>query len=61
MVNVLAILNDLKTKVDNLGVGDLSDVVKNQVEKIAKFNKLNTKVNKLDQKTLDATTLIHIN
>ena len=61
MVNVQAILNDLKAKVDNLGVGDLSDVVKNQVEKIAKFNKLNTKVNKLDQKTLDATTLIHIN
>ena len=39
----------------------LSDVVVNEVFKFTKFNTLNTKVNKLDKKTPDTTTLIHIN
>ena len=39
----------------------LSDVVDNEVAKKTKFNTLNTKVNNLDKKITDATTLIHIN
>ena len=70
MVNVRTILNDLRTKVDDLDVGELktapihlkefSDVVKNKVLKNTKLNKLNRKFNKLDKKTHGATTLFHI-
>ena len=40
---------------------ELSDVVSNEVVKNTKFNTLNTKVNSLEKKILDATTLMHIN
>ena len=69
--NVPTNLNNLKAKVHYLDVGKLktlsvdlkklSDVVDNQVPKNIRFNKLNTKVNKLDKKILDATALICIN
>ena len=39
----------------------LSDVVDNEVAKITKFNTLKTKVNNIEKKIPDATTLIHIN
>ena len=39
----------------------LCDVVDKEVVKNTKFNTLKTKVNNLDQKILDAATLIHIN
>ena len=71
LVNVPTSLNNLKAKVHYLDVGKLktlsvdlkklSDVVDNQVPKNIRFNKLNTKVNKLDKKILDATALICIN
>ena len=72
MVNVQSILKKyyLKTKANDLdvdklktvpiGLKNLSDLVDKNV-KITKFNKLNTKLNKLDKKVLDATTLILIN
>ena len=62
-------MNNLKTKVDDLDVGKLktvpvdlkkvSDVVDNEVVK--KFNTLKTKINNLEKRIPDATTLIHIN
>ena len=71
LVNVPTSLNNLKAKEHYLDVGKLktlsvdlkklSDVVDNQVPKNIRFNKLNTKVNKLDKKILDATALICIN
>ena len=64
-------MNNLKSKVDVLDVGKLntvpvdlkklSDVVHNEVVKNTNFNTLNTKVNNLEEKIPDATTLIHIN
>ena len=64
-------LNNLKTKVDGLDAGKLktvnvdlkklSDVVDNEFVKNTKFNTLKTKVNNLDKKIPDGTTLIHIN
>ena len=39
----------------------LSDVVDNEVVKSTKFNTVRTKVNSLEKKISDATTLIHIN
>ena len=39
----------------------LSDVIDNEVIKNTKFNTLKTKVNNLEKKIPDATTLIHIN
>ena len=69
--NVQTSLNSLKTKVDDLDVGKLQttpidlkklrDVVDNEVVKNKKFNTLKTKLNNLDKKIPDATTLIHIN
>ena len=71
LVNVPTSLNNLKTKVDDLGaikwktvpvdLRKLSDVVDNEVVKNTKFNTLKTKVNILEKKIPDATTLIHIN
>ena len=71
MVNVPTALNNLKIKLDDLDVGKLktvtidlkklSDVVANEVVKNAKFNTLKTKVNSLEKKLSDATTLIHVN
>ena len=70
LVNVPTSLNNLKTKEDNLDVGKfktvsidlkkLSDVVDNVI-KNTKFNRMKTKVNSLEKKFLDATTLIHKN
>ena len=64
-------MNDLKTKVDDLDVGNLktisvdlkklSDVVEKEIVKNTKFNTLKTKVNNSEKKIPDATTLIHIN
>ena len=71
LVNVPTSLNNLKTKVDDLGaikwktvpvdLRKLSDVVDNEVVKNTKFNTIKTKVNILEKKIPDATTLIHIN
>ena len=71
MADVPTSLNTLKTKIDDLDVGKLktvpadlkklSDVVDNEVVKNTKFNTLRTKVNNLEKKIPDATTLIHIN
>ena len=71
LTNVPTSLNNLKTKVDDLDVGKfknvpvdlkkLSDVVCNEVVKNTKFNTLKTKINNLEKKIPDATTLIHIN
>ena len=70
LTNVPTSLDNLKTKVDDLGVRKLktvpvdlkklSDVVDNEVVKNTKFNTLKTKINNLEKKTPDATTLIHI-
>ena len=64
-------MNNLKTKVEDLDFGKLktipvdlkklSDVVGNEVDKDTKFNTLKTKVNNLDAKVPDTTTLVHIN
>ena len=61
----------LKTKIDDLDVGKLktvrvdfkklSDVVDKEVVKNSKFNTLKIKVDNLEHKIFDATTLIHIN
>ena len=71
LVNVPTGLNDLKTKVDDLDVGKLktvlinlnklSDVVDDEVVANTIFNTLKAKVNNLQNKIPDATTLIHIN
>ena len=55
LVNVPISLNNLKRNVDDL------DVVDNEVVKNTKFNTLKTKVNNLEKKIPDATTIIHIN
>ena len=70
-VNVPTSLNNSKTKAVDLDVGKLktvpvdwkklSNVVDNKVAKCTKFNTLKTKVNNLENKFPDATTLIHIN
>ena len=62
-------LNNLKTKVDDLDVGNLkkyslkklSDVMNKEIVKNTKFNKLNAKVNNLEKKIPGAATLILIN
>ena len=71
MFQLVSRLNNLKTKVHDLDVGKLktvpvdlkkiSDVVDNGVVKNTKLNTLKTKVNNLEKKSSDATTLIHIN
>ena len=62
---------NLKTKVYDLDVGKLktdpvdlkklSNVVDNEVVKNTEFSTLKTKVNHLQKKIPDATTLFHIN
>ena len=71
LTNVLTSLNYLKTKVDDLDVTklknvsvylkNLSDLIDNEVDKNTKLNTLKTKVNNLEKKIAEATTLIHIN
>ena len=63
-------MNNLKIKLDDLDDGKLktvavhlkkiSDVVDNEVVNNTKYNTLKTKVNSLEKKILDATTLIHV-
>ena len=70
LVNIPTSLHNLKTKVHDLDLGKLktvpvdfkklSDVVDNEVVKNTKFSMLKTKVNNLEKKVPDATTLIHI-
>ena len=70
LVNVTTSLNNLKTKVDDLDfvklkavpvdLKKISNVVGNEVVKNTKFNALKTKVNNLENKIPDATTVIHI-
>ena len=65
------LVNNLKAKADDLDVGKLKtvladmkkviDVVDNEVIKHTKFTTLRTKVNDLDKKIPDATTLSNIN
>ena len=65
-------MNNVKTKVDDLDVGKLktvpvdlkkklSDAVDNDATKNKKINTLKTKVNSLENKIPDETTLIYIN
>ena len=71
LVNVPTSLNNLITKVDDLDVGKfktvlvdlkkLSDVVANEAVKNRKFNTVKTKVNNLEKKFSDGSTLIPIN
>ena len=70
LVNVPTSLNDPKPKVYDLDVGELkavpidlnklSEVVSKEVVKNPNFNKLKTKVNKLDKKILDAAIITHM-
>ena len=71
LVNVPTRLNNLKIKVDDLDVDELktlpvyfkklSDILSKEVVKKTVCNKLNTKVNNLENKIPGATTMIHIN
>ena len=71
LVNVSTSFGILKTKIDDLDVGKLkavpvdlkklSYVVDNEVVKSIKFNALKIKVNILEKRIPDATTLNHIN
>ena len=58
LANIPASLNNLKTKVDDLDVGKLKTV---ELIKNTKFHTLKTKVNNLEKKIPNASTLIHIN
>ena len=68
--NVATSFKNLKTNVDDVDVGKLenlpvdlkklTDIVDSEVVKNIKFNTLNTKVNNLEKKTPDVTTLIHV-
>ena len=71
LTNVPTSLNILKTKTDDLDVGKLktvplqlkklSELVDNKGVTNTKLSTLKTKVNKLDKRIPDVTTLIHIN
>ena len=71
LVNVPTFLNNLTTNVDDLDVGklktipidpkNLSNVVNKKIYKKTKFNKVNMKVNNLENKIPDASTLIQTN
>ena len=64
LVNVPTSLSNLETKVDGLDVGKLktiikvSNVVDQQLVENLNLNTVKTKVNNLDKKIPDATTLI---
>ena len=71
LVNVLVILNNLKTKVNDLDFGKLknvladlkkvSDLLDYKIVNKTKLDTLKANVNNLDKKIPDATILIHIN
>ena len=71
LTNVSTSVNNLKTEVDKLDVGKLktfpvdlekiNDVADNEVDENTKLNTLRRKVNNLEKKIPDATTLTHIN
>ena len=71
LVNVLTSLDNLKTKVDELDVRKLktipmnfkklNNVVTKEVVKKTVYNKLNTKINYLENKISDASTLFQSN
>ena len=71
MVNVLNDLNNLKAKADDLDVDKLktapvnlkklNDEVSKEVVKNTKFNKLNTRVNNIENEIPGASTLIQTN
>ena len=71
LTNIPTSVNNLKTKIDDLNVGNLktvpvnlkklSDTVGNEVVKNTKFNTLKSKVNNSEKKIPDTTNLIHIN
>ena len=54
-------LNVVKLKTVCLNLKELSDLVKKEVTKNAKFDMSNAKVNDLENKINGATNLIHIN
>ena len=54
-------INVCKLNTAPIDLKKLSDVVDNEVTKNTKLNTLKTKVNNLEKKIPDATTLIHIN
>ena len=70
MVNFQTSLNNFIIKVDRLDISklkavlvhlkNLSDIVNDEVVKNIKFNTLKTKLDNIDKKIPDATTLIHI-
>ena len=53
-------MNNLKTKIDDLDVGKLKTAPVD-LKKKKKINTLKTKLNSLEKKIPEATTLIHIN
>ena len=71
LTNIPTSVNNLKTKVGDLNIGNLktvpvhlkklSDTVDNEVVKNTKFNTLKTKVNNSEKRIPDATNLIQIN
>ena len=71
LVNVLNDLNNLKAKADDLDVDKLktvpvnlkklNDEVSKEVVKNTKFNKLNTRVNNIENEIPGASTLIQTN
>ena len=71
LTNIPTSVNNLKTKVGDLNIGNLktvpvhlkklSDTVDNEVVKNTKFNTLKTQVNNSEKKIPDATNLIQIN
>ena len=71
LINIPTSLNNLKIKVNDMDVGKLKavpldlkkliNVVDNEVVKNTKLNRRKTKVNNLDKKIPDASTIIHIN
>ena len=71
LVNVPTNLSNLKTKLDDLDVAkfktvtvnlkNLSDGADKQIVKNIKFSTMKAKVNNLEKKIPDETTLVHIN
>ena len=66
MVHVATGLNILNTKVGKFDVADLktipiSDVMSKQIVSDTKFNTLNVKINSLEKKIPDASTLVQTN